>query len=124
MDAQAYLIRAHAALADTHLLLDHGRTEAALNRAYYAAFYAAMAALGSVGERPRTHTGTHQRFRARFVLSGRVAADVARVLPHSYAARQRADYDAIIATDEAAARDLLADVERFVAAVEGLLAQG
>ena len=117
----AFLARAHTALSDARLLLDHARVEAMINRTYYAAFYAATAALHQHGERPKTHSGTLYRFQVRFVDAGRLEQRVATALGQAFHARQHADYDAISIYDEAAARDLLADVERFVAAVEVML---
>lgn len=120
----ALLGKARQALETAGQVLALGDASAAINRAYYAAFYAALAALSSVGEAPKTHTGVHQRFWVRFVQTGRFSAAVARTLPDSFAARLSADYDALLVTDEAAARDLLADVTTFLEAVEALLASG
>ena len=63
----AFFEKARRALATAQINLNHGDVEAAISRAYYAAFYAAMAALLSVGEAPKTHSGTLQRFRLHFI---------------------------------------------------------
>lgn len=98
--------------------LDDGDAETATNRAYYACFNLARAALLSEGDQPKTHAGVHNRFALRFVATGRVSEAVARVLPHAAQIRERTDYDALAVTDLRAATDLLADAERFVAAVQ------
>ncbi len=95
--------------------------EAAISRAYYAAFYAAMAALLSVGEAPKTHSGTLQRFRLHFIKTGRLPLSLGDVLTYAFDARQRADYEAFAIFDEAAVADLISDVEAFVQAVEEML---
>ena len=119
---QAALVsKADRALATARLTLDDGDVAASVNRAYYACFYLAQAALLGAGEQPRTHSGTHNRFAFHFTRTGRVAKDTGRILPHAAEARERADYDFISVTDPAAASDLLRDAERFVAAVRALL---
>lgn len=89
-----------------------------MNRAYYAAFYAALAALAEVDEHPKTHAGVVTRFRYHFGPRAGHAPSLAETLAFAFNARQRADYEAFVETDEAAARDLLEDVQRFVHTVE------
>lgn len=122
--AAAFLARAREALDAARLDADHDHAEAAINRAYYAAFYAARAALEREGEAPRSHKGVRARFGDRFVRTGRVDHATAGILQAAEVARLKADYDALSVFDTSAARDLIADVERFVAAVETLLADG
>ncbi len=118
---RGWFARAEQALADARLLQDAGSVEACLNRAYYATFYAARAALAGVPEHPKSHSGTHSRFALHFVVTGRLSKDTGSLLVRAFRARQLADYDAIILTDTDAAADALADAERFVAAVGPLV---
>ncbi len=117
----AFSEKARRALATAPINLNHGDVEAAISRAYYAAFYAAMAALLSVGEAPKTHSGTLQRFRLHFIKTGRLPLSLGDVLTYAFNARQRADYEAFAIFDEAAVADLITDVEAFVRAVEQML---
>ena len=110
----ALLDKARRALDAAAVALDHDDVETATNRAYYACFYVAQAALDAHDERPKTHRGTHGRFRFHYVVSGQVAEDVARALPFAGKARERTDYDAFELTDVSAAADLVADAEQFV----------
>ena len=119
--AAAFLAKAHQALDAAHLDADHGHAEAAVNRSYYAALYAARAALYAEGESPRSHKGVRARFGDLFVRTGRVDRPTAATLQAAEVARLKADYDAFSVFDVAAARDLISDVERFVAAIEALL---
>ena len=119
---QATLIhQAERALRTARLALDDGDGGGAVNRAYYACFYLARAALLGVGEVPKTHKGTHARFKLHFVADGPLPPDDGRILTDAFAARQRSDYDTFAVTDTAAAADLLADAERFVEAVGGVV---
>ena len=117
----AFFEKARRALATAQINLNHGDVEAAINRAYYAAFYAAMAALLCVGETPKTHTGTLQRFRLHFIKTGRLPLSLGDVLTYAFNARQRADYEAFAIFDETAVADLITDIEAFVRAVEEML---
>ncbi|HET6567016.1 MAG TPA: HEPN domain-containing protein [Rhodothermales bacterium] len=120
-EAKGLLEKAHRALADAQVLLERGSAEGATNRAYYAAFYVASAALRLVGEKPHTHSGTISRFQARFVRTGHVPDPPAGVFPFAFMIRQRSDYEAFSQFDTAAAADLLRDVEAFVQATEALV---
>lgn len=120
-EQQAYLEKAHRALETARGALTGGDPEGAIDRAYYAAFYMATAALLGAGEQPKTHSGTHNRFHLHFVRTDRIDRSVGATLQHAFELRQRATYEAFAVLDEAAASDLMADVEWFVDAVEALL---
>ncbi len=113
----ALVAKGERALESARRVLDSGDAELATNRAYYACFNLARAALAGEGEQPKTHSGVHNRFALLFVATGRVPEDIARTLPHAAQVRERADYDALATTDMNAAANLLADAERFVATV-------
>ncbi len=120
-NAEALMRKARQALNDARLLLEHDRTEAAANRAYYAAFDAARAALVTVDETPGSHAGVKTRFSYHFVRTGRLPRATAGILAVAETMRNRADYDAFAVFETGAAADLLADVERFVEAAASLL---
>ena len=92
-DGQILFRLAHEALADARFLLDDERLRAASNRAYYAAFYAAQAALLSVEETVRSHAGVKRRFGYHFIRTGRLSEEVGSILAFAEEARHRADYD-------------------------------
>ena len=117
----AFMDKARDSLGLARLAADAGFAEGAVSRAYYAAFYAARAALLLHGEVPRTHAGAHNRFWVRFVKTGLISETTGGVLPYAFTMRQKADYDAMTVLDVSAAYDLIADVEAFVQAVESLL---
>lgn len=117
----AFVAKAHEALDTARLNSDNDHQTAAINRAYYAAFYAACAALYGSGEAPRSHKGVRTRFYERYVRSGRLDPATASILSVAEEARRNADYDAFSVFDRNAALDLITDVERFVEAVETLL---
>jgi uncharacterized protein (UPF0332 family) len=81
LKAQDLLAKANRAAASAKILLEIGDAEGACNRAYYAMYDAARAALlvsGSpVGpEIARTHNGLISAFSSHLVKTGRVPVDV------------------------------------------------
>ncbi len=123
-ESLALFAKSRRALRTARLCLGDGDPVGALNRAYYAAFYAASAALSEAGEMPKTHKGAMRRFHARFVASGALPVELGGILRQAYEFRERADYDAMTIFDEAGIYNLLDDVTRFVAVVEQLTSEG
>ena len=115
MSGADYRLRA----ADAALL--SGFPSAAVSDAYYAALYAARAALSEEERYAKTHRGTWSLFRELFVLTHRVGADLFQGAHRIQDVREAADYDAReLSAEEADA--IISDARRFVAAVASLLA--
>ena len=121
-EVEALLLRAREDLQAARHSLSGGFVRAALNRAYHSALQAARAALLGKGESPKTHTGVRNRLGLCFVLTGDLAPEIAEILNTAETLRNQADYEALAVFDERGAEDLLRDVERFVMAVERLIA--
>jgi len=101
--------------------LDTARTLAELNKhraavrsAYYAAFYAASAALQSTGLETKTHRGLRSLFAEHFVQTGRMVPEDAAILAKAFAVRQDADYDDGALLTEELVEATIGDVARFV----------
>ena len=94
---------AEEALDDAEYLLQGGRYKATANRAYYAMFHAAMAALmKSGGDLPRTHGGVTNQFGLYYVRTGIIDSELADKLQDIYELRRKSDYElyAYFAEDE------------------------
>jgi uncharacterized protein (UPF0332 family) len=95
--ASGYLRKARRALSGARLLLQAGDTEGACNRAYFAMFDAAHAALIFVGaERPdapiKTHNGLIGVFGQHLVLGNHLPAEYGENFNKVQRLRQLADY--------------------------------
>jgi uncharacterized protein (UPF0332 family) len=90
--ARHRIARAHGALREADLLIEQRHLNGALNRVYYAAFYAARALLATRSLDSARHSGVIALFQEHFVRSGLIAADTARVLPRAFEKRQTSDY--------------------------------
>ncbi|HYZ98884.1 MAG TPA: HEPN domain-containing protein [Acidimicrobiales bacterium] len=121
MTGSEWLDRARRDLDNARLLVEAGGNDAAVSRAYYAAFYAAKAALNCLGHDPSTHGGVHSAF-GRYVLKeGGGSPTAGRALNRLFDRRTRADYTTASLT-EADARDAIDRARVVVDAVEAWLA--
>ncbi|MGI9174943.1 MAG: HEPN domain-containing protein [Rhodothermales bacterium] len=118
---EALFEKANRALEAARASVERDDVETAINRAYYAAFYAAQAALLGQGEVPKTHTGVLRQFQLHFVRAGLLAESEARTLRYAFDLRLQSDYDAFATFETQAAADLTADADRFVQAVKAML---
>ena len=119
---QSYMRKAEAALAAARLLVKAQSADGACNRAYYAMFDAAHAALFALGieglMKPiKTHHGLIARFGQEIVLAGHLPAEYGEYLNRAEDLRLLADYsdDSV---DLAEATSAVERAEAFVAAVK------
>lgn len=124
MKPQELIAKANRALASAKLLLDSGDVDGACNRAYYAMFDAARAALLWVNapvpaEVARTHSGLITAFSLHVVKPGLVAIDHGRALNKVEDLRLIADYRGDPVTMENAAW-ALEQAQAFLAAIQTL----
>ena len=118
------MAKAQRALASAKLLLDSGDVDGACNRAYYAMFDAARAALLSIhapvpAEVARTHSGLITAFSLHLVKPGLVAVEHGRSLNKVEDLRLIADYRGDPVTLENAAW-ALEQAQSFLQAVQAL----
>ena len=74
------MARAHGAFDEAVLLIERQHFTGALNRLYYAAFYAARALLATKTLDSSRHSGVIALFQEHFVRTGLISTDVARAL--------------------------------------------
>jgi len=122
--AREHLLKAIKAASSAKLLLDAGDADGACNRAYYAMFDAARAALmtskaTAEPEAVRTHGGLIAAFSLHLVKTGRVAVELGRALNKVEELRRIADYkgDPLEVSDAAWA---VQQAQVFVQAMEAL----
>lgn len=99
------------------VLLDKTLDRSAVNRAYYAMFYAVLALLATRKRETSKHGGAISLFDKEFVKTGTFNKDFSRWLHDAFDLRQRSDYvrDFKVTREEAAAT-----IERAVSFVEGV----
>lgn len=105
-------------------LVDSGFPRQAISRAYYAAFYAARAALEAAGEpSPKTHSGMRSRFSDLARSTASIGSEVGRALSQLGTDRTEADYDQPTITKEEA-NDAIAKAQHVVDVIERAIAAG
>jgi uncharacterized protein (UPF0332 family) len=117
----AWMLKADTACLSAHALLARGDVDGAANRAYYAMFAAARAALLASGvpvgpEVARTHSGLIGAFGQHLVKNGLVSKDMGRLLNRAHEIRQAADYrgDSV---EHAEAQQVVHQAAAFIAAM-------
>lgn len=114
---------AHDTLQEADILISESRWRGALNRLYYAAFYAARALLATRDVDSARHTGVIALFQQHFVKTHVIPTTIGKTLPRSFETRQTSDYADVADLDEEGVRQLRTDVEGFVAACERVVEQ-
>lgn len=120
--------KAARAIASAQLLLAARDTEGACNRAYYAMFDAARAALAWNNADiettvAKTHSGLITAFSLHIVKTGRLSVELGKALNQVHRIRLIADYTGDEVTIDAA--QLAVDqASRFVEAIKGMIADG
>lgn len=109
-------------LAAARLLAGKGFEAQAVSRAYFAAFFAAEAALLALGETRSKHSGIVSAFVYLLVRGGQLDEEIGRLLRSLFERRNEVDFSPVdVPAEEAEAA--IQDAERVVGAVETWLAQ-
>jgi len=117
---QGYLTYARRAVRTGQLAHKDEDFSAAVNRAYYAMFYAANALLVTRGLERSKHSGVISTFREQFVKPGLIHADYSRYFGEALDERHTADYELEPIDFDTAGRNLAHAID-FVAEVEAYL---
>ena len=122
MNVDELMTKAAQAAESARALLTRGDADGACNRAYYAMFDAARAALLDSGyDVGKTHRGVLNAFNDHLVKDGPMPKEAGRLLKHAEAFRYVADYSDN-AVDLADANKMVEQAEAFVTAVRSFLA--
>ncbi len=93
----------------------------AINRAYYACFYAASAVLISQGRKFVRHSGVRNAVHKYLVKEGRIPAELGAAYNELMTDRQQADYEAVVLWAPEDARKAVEMADRIVTALRLLL---
>lgn len=113
--------RGDECLAEAKYLMAGGFHNAAVSRAYYAAFHWALALLIMKGLEPKTHRGVIQLLQLHYVEPGALDANAAIALGQLETYRELSDYNAKASFDGKRAGSEIRRAEDFVTACRPLL---
>jgi hypothetical protein len=93
----------------------------AVNRVYYACFYALSAVLTADGMAYGKHSAVRSALHQRLVKAGRVTPEWGAFYDRAFDDRQEADYEAVAEFDDATVRERIGKAAAFVAEMKRLL---
>jgi uncharacterized protein (UPF0332 family) len=121
--ALIYLEGAREALKSARYNLDGGFYGVAVNRAYYAFFYAATALLLTLDMTRSKHAGVLAAFREHFIKTGTFPIEDSHAYGEAFELRNVADYEMLGQADRIQAHTALERANRFIEHCETHLAQ-
>lgn len=113
--------RAKDTLKEVHIHIDNELWNTAVNRLYYACYYAVSALLLHHKIKAHTHGGVRQMFGLHFVKKGLISRDLAKFFTEIFDKRHISDYDDFIDFSEEEVTNLVPLAEQFIDEVEKLL---
>lgn len=120
VDVVRYRIQnAVATLKEVESHRENGFYNTAVNRMYYACYYAACAWLIANKIEVKSHDGVRQKLGLHFVLTGRLAPELGRFYSKLFSKRSTGDYDDFITHDLRTVDDLYPNASTFVQTIKG-----
>ena len=113
--------QAKETLHEAQILAGEHTGRGAVNRAYYAMFYAVLAVLATKGLGSSKHSGTISLFDREFVKPGELARELSRSLHKAFEHRQRADYGELIQLDEQVVTRVIEEAGAFIQNVKAYM---
>jgi uncharacterized protein (UPF0332 family) len=113
--------QASETLREAEILLGEAALRGAVNRAYYAMFYALLALLATKQLGTSKHSGALGLFDREFVKTGLFPRELSRSLRLAFNLRQTHDYKEMTEVDSSTAETTLTDAKVFVEAVQTYL---
>lgn len=92
--------RAHEILSDAKVLIDDNRLLSAVNRLYYATFYAIQALLLTKNLSSAKHSGVRSLFQQKFVKEGIIPKELGHFYNQLFKNRQKSDYEDYVHFDK------------------------
>ncbi|UXE67115.1 MAG: HEPN domain-containing protein [Chryseotalea sp. WA131a] len=118
-DYVSYRIRrAKETIPKTKILIDNKLWNTAINRMYYACFYAVGALLVKNGVETSSHSGSRQKFGQLFIQTGMISKELGKHYSELFEKRQKGDYDDFFDFDEEAVVKLYQPSVDFINAIE------
>ncbi len=113
--------RSKETLLEAQMLIHNGFFNAAVNRLYYACYYAVNALLVSQRIAAQSHAGVKQMFGLHFIVTGKLPTYLGRFYNQLFNDRLTGDYDDFIAYDNEMLAEIFPKAEDFVYQISTLL---
>ncbi len=121
-DLIAYrLSKAKDTLVEVELLIINNLWNTAVNRLYYACYYAIKALLINKGIKAETHNGVRQMFGLHFIKTGIIDKELGKFYSDVFDMRQTGDYEDFIDFGKEDVMDLIEPANNLINKIESLL---
>jgi uncharacterized protein (UPF0332 family) len=117
------MARASEVLAEVHVHVEHRFWNTAVNRLYYACYYAVSALLLSKGISSTTHSGVRQMFGLHFIKEELIPKDLGKFYSDIFDMRQTGDYEDYLDFTEEDVLDLQEPAQRLIETISVILRQ-
>jgi len=108
------LERAYATMEEAAVMTEKEFYNAAVNRLYYACYYATEALLLKHKIEAKSHAGVKAMLGLHFVSKGLVPVTIGKILSTLYEKRQSGDYDDFIYCDKEMTNDLTIQAQTYI----------
>lgn len=115
------LKRAKETLHEADILINDSCYNAAVNRLYYACYYAVIALLVKNHITAQTHDGVKQMFGMHFILTGKIDRKYSRFYSQLFNDRMSGDYDDFLLYDKDMLSELRPKSSEFISVIETIL---
>lgn len=109
---------ANQTLAEVETHKANGYYNTAVNRMYYACYYAASALLIAYSIETKSHDGVRQQLGKQMVLTGKLPAELGKFYSQLFSKRTAADYEDFICQNLETVEELLPTAQLFVKTIE------
>lgn len=122
IDVVRYRIEnAHKTLDEVQSHIEMGYYNTAVNRMYYACYYAVGALLVANKIVSKSHEGVKHMFGLHFVKTGKISDDLGKFYSNLFEKRTRGDYEDLFDNNLATCNDIYSKAKEFVETVEALI---
>ena len=115
--------KSQQALNEAEVLADATFYNAAINRLYYSAYYAASALLLGASLETVTHKGIKVMLGLRFIRAGKLDRIYGQIYQRLFDSRQAGDYEDFVYYDEETYKELRPLAEKFVIKIKDMCSQ-
>ncbi|NJK97225.1 MAG: HEPN domain-containing protein [Bacteroidales bacterium] len=112
------LSRSRYTFDDAVILADKERWNSAINRLYYAAYYAVTAILPKYDFKPTTHNGVKSVFSEYFIKNGIIAKEFGKLYSQLFTWRHKGDYDDLYDFDKEKVIPYIEPVKQLIEVIE------
>ena len=113
--------KAKDTIKEVELHIENSLWNTAMNRLYYACYYAVGALLVKHGIATGSHTGSRQKFGQHFVNTGKIEKDLGKHYTKLFEKRHKGDYSDFYDCDEATVKKLYPASVEFISKIEFLI---